>query len=159
MLWCRWRCRETGPPSPVHSEWERSSQKTRQASLKVRKDTPLAVMDTQPQSLRNDFQPISAVLQRWNCSWLPKYICMIKQGNFAALLAPTYCFSCTSVFQTSSSRNSQMSVALFPSCPCLSAPRTWSCRTDRGITKWIFNGQQRVGQVCSFWRWRLLMEA
>ncbi len=80
---------------------------------------------------------------------------MTREWNFtfSSLLtygAATYCSSCTSVFQTSSSHNSRTLVALFPSCPCPWAPHTWSWKTQRGITIWIFNRQRHIGQACSF---------
>lgn len=67
------------------------------------------------------------------CLWTPapssERICITKERRLSflssfAFATATYCSSCTSGFQMSSSHNSQTLVGLFPSCPCRWAPRT-----------------------------------
>lgn len=72
-----------------------------------------------------------------------------KLDSFPQVRRATYGFSYTSVFQTSSSRNSRMFVALFPLCPCPWAPRTWSWRTQGEKTTQVFNRKRPIGRESS----------
>lgn len=82
----------------------------------------------------------------------------VEVFSFLACRVATHCFSCTSVFQTSSSHNSQMLVAFFPSCPCLWAPHTWSWKTQREITIWNLKREAAFSLLLKGWRERFEWE-